>query len=625
MKTPKIGRNDPCSCGSGKKYKNCCLLKDRRDNNPLKIASIDEEIHEAGMLSLEHDVQSITDAIRRLQNLKDRPDLTKDQKLNIQLSLAQTHQKRGEHKTALEVLDSIDTETYLGRDRTLTIYIKHLRAVSYNALGLHAESCDLFEEVLNELDRADIDLKLRAIVCIEAGKSYRAIGNNNRAKECWEDALAFFKDNKEDMEHYTRVKANLGFMLLDDPDESKQEEGIKILEEASYDKGRIGDLEGLANNYCNLGLYYWKKKRYERAIAFMRKDLYISRKVGDSRAIATTLCNLAALYGDLKQLASARKLLKEARQIVDNLKDHQLSVIVNNGFNMIGEIGRQAGKKKERVGRSATCACGSGKKYQDCCGKADFEPIDIPIQFDGISDDLEHIQEQITSAGKEPSRLDFILRDTEQSKQRLSWCHMEVHDGWVSMSELPDMASHYLTATRILADEANAEPDSTTKPLSCIILSVCALEAFINQVAFFLYEIKDFYESKLHTIPPELSEDTLKFQRQTELTAKWDIIGKALCGDYWPPSQSIMSDFKNVIYIRNELIHFKASNYEQVIPPPKIPNDIMRRVPESVEIRDIPRAWPFQILTPSFACWCVNIAQSMIDYFKQSYRQARLL
>ena len=24
----KIGRNDPCPCGSGKKYKNCCMLKD---------------------------------------------------------------------------------------------------------------------------------------------------------------------------------------------------------------------------------------------------------------------------------------------------------------------------------------------------------------------------------------------------------------------------------------------------------------------------------------------------------------------------------------------------------------------------------------------------------------------
>jgi len=24
---PKIGRNEPCPCGSGKKYKKCCLIK----------------------------------------------------------------------------------------------------------------------------------------------------------------------------------------------------------------------------------------------------------------------------------------------------------------------------------------------------------------------------------------------------------------------------------------------------------------------------------------------------------------------------------------------------------------------------------------------------------------------
>jgi tetratricopeptide (TPR) repeat protein len=28
---PKTGRNDPCPCGSGKKYKHCCLEKDRAD------------------------------------------------------------------------------------------------------------------------------------------------------------------------------------------------------------------------------------------------------------------------------------------------------------------------------------------------------------------------------------------------------------------------------------------------------------------------------------------------------------------------------------------------------------------------------------------------------------------
>jgi len=27
----KIGRNDPCPCGSGRKYKKCCLQKDNAD------------------------------------------------------------------------------------------------------------------------------------------------------------------------------------------------------------------------------------------------------------------------------------------------------------------------------------------------------------------------------------------------------------------------------------------------------------------------------------------------------------------------------------------------------------------------------------------------------------------
>lgn len=32
----KIGRNDPCPCGSGKKYKQCCMLKSA-GGKPLKF------------------------------------------------------------------------------------------------------------------------------------------------------------------------------------------------------------------------------------------------------------------------------------------------------------------------------------------------------------------------------------------------------------------------------------------------------------------------------------------------------------------------------------------------------------------------------------------------------------
>jgi uncharacterized protein len=29
-KNSKVGRNDPCPCGSGKKYKDCCYWKDHK-------------------------------------------------------------------------------------------------------------------------------------------------------------------------------------------------------------------------------------------------------------------------------------------------------------------------------------------------------------------------------------------------------------------------------------------------------------------------------------------------------------------------------------------------------------------------------------------------------------------
>ena len=35
---PKVGRNDPCPCGSGKKYKNCCMRKDQEEERARKNA-----------------------------------------------------------------------------------------------------------------------------------------------------------------------------------------------------------------------------------------------------------------------------------------------------------------------------------------------------------------------------------------------------------------------------------------------------------------------------------------------------------------------------------------------------------------------------------------------------------
>ena len=40
----KVGRNDPCPCGSGKKYKHCCYAKDSVKHVPETEAEAEEQV-----------------------------------------------------------------------------------------------------------------------------------------------------------------------------------------------------------------------------------------------------------------------------------------------------------------------------------------------------------------------------------------------------------------------------------------------------------------------------------------------------------------------------------------------------------------------------------------------------
>lgn len=58
----KFGRNDPCPCGSGKKYKHCCLRRDRRERRtptsrasaaPVSTSAAPQSLKEEGIASLD--------------------------------------------------------------------------------------------------------------------------------------------------------------------------------------------------------------------------------------------------------------------------------------------------------------------------------------------------------------------------------------------------------------------------------------------------------------------------------------------------------------------------------------------------------------------------------------------
>jgi hypothetical protein len=45
--TPSVGRNEPCPCGSGRKYKQCCLDKDEAKARTARAKEAEKEAKEA--------------------------------------------------------------------------------------------------------------------------------------------------------------------------------------------------------------------------------------------------------------------------------------------------------------------------------------------------------------------------------------------------------------------------------------------------------------------------------------------------------------------------------------------------------------------------------------------------
>ena len=572
-------------------------------------------------LSLEPDATILQKTIEEIEQNLAESKLNRDQQITLQFALVQNYQRRGEHPKALSILENMKISN---DDPTLSFcygWQSYLQAISLCALGQTPDACILFSNSLKHIKATKINPEAIGYVLLEMGKALRANNENGKAREAWKKAIIIFKKSGN-IEHESRAKANLAIMMLSSNDTEEQKAGLKLLEESSRIKATIGDLQGLATNYCDMGLYYWKHERYERALAYLRRDLALSRQVGDLYGVVVSLQNLSELYRCMLQIGSARKFLGESKKIAQQLKN---KILIDKSVALLSRLdvyAKELGLKGIKIGPTALCICKSGKSYADCCGRADREPVDLPAIISGISPALTQIIKQAEEVGINPTRMDFILRGDETSKHRQSWSKIDVHDGWMEASELPDMANSFLLAAKTLAKESRKEPDNINKPLSCIMLSCASLEAFINQVSFFLWELQQFESDvKEHNIPNELKKSPYEFQRKTELKKKWELLGKSLCGSRWPQCTSDWNRFLHLVQIRNELVHFKSFEYENITPPKN--NHLLNLVSGEVRIRDIPRAWPYRLLTPSFAKWSVSVAENLIIKFKNEYRKER--
>jgi len=540
---------------------------------------------------------------------------TDEERDSLGFALAQAHQGKGEHEAALDVLRVLPKG-----DATSELVRRHLSATSVSALGDPGTAAEMYEPLLADAVFERLDPQIKADVMMEAGKANSFAGNDSRARELWNMSLSQYK-NLKDPSGMARAESNLATLLLHDADPNEQERGVAIIERCSRVKAQVGDLEGLANNFCILSLHLWEKRRYARSLAYMRRDLQLTRRTGNLRSLCATLCNLAALYVDLKQFGPARKLLDEATEVSVRLQDSNSIALATMNLRRLEHAARVAGQAGEVIGPKAPCACGKDEQFQDCCGRADHEPVDLPDL--NVSEEAGDVVKEFRERNIDPSRLDFILRCSDGASKRTSWTRVMSHDGWCELYELPDMANNYLSCVEQLCKSAEGQPDSISGPLSAVILAACALEAFINQVAFFIVDTPDSDKTWITSMPPELSSGALGFQRTVSLAEKWGIIGGLICGGKWPIPE--WDNARKLIDLRNELVHFKSAEYEQIAPTPRLDVDIMRRVPTSISVRPVQRAWPFRLLTPSLAAWAYQSAQSAILGFKTAYKNARIV
>ena len=228
------------------------------------------EIERAGILSLEHDKACVEESISILSSIINNNKLTENQFVNATLSLATANQHIGEHNNALEIIDTL-RDRYDGKS-DLSVYILIRIAISYNALGYFENACEIWDDILGIWDNQKItninDRKIRGIHLIESGKAYSSNNNRSKAKYCWEKSLTYLKDIESEKEHYYRAKSNLSFLLLKSKDEKEQQLAVSQLEGLTQRKLLIGDIQGVSTNYSNLGTYFRKIGRYERAIAY---------------------------------------------------------------------------------------------------------------------------------------------------------------------------------------------------------------------------------------------------------------------------------------------------------------------------------------------------------------------
>jgi len=174
---PKTGRNDPCPCGSGKKYKHCCLEKDQADELAPAIAQrVALQAQKANQAAQRKDYQ--TELLESQAALQESQAL--DAASNAVVDLVHAGRLDEAEQAARELLVRYP-EVHDGYDRL---------GMVHEARGQFREAADCYRKVIEftranpeDYDAGFVDSFLELIVKLEASvaEAERAVNDVDRS------------------------------------------------------------------------------------------------------------------------------------------------------------------------------------------------------------------------------------------------------------------------------------------------------------------------------------------------------------------------------------------------------------------------------------------------------------
>ncbi|MBI5889445.1 MAG: tetratricopeptide repeat protein [Nitrosomonadales bacterium] len=235
------GRNDPCPCGSGKKYKKCCLGKTEAAVSGGTVRDVRAELNEAIQTAVEHQQAG------RYQQAAD----IYQQVLQIQPDHADALHLLGliAHQTGMHELARDLIERAIRIAPSIPLYLCNIGPV-YIALGLHDAALDNYRKII-ELQPDNFE------AYNNLGHLFNVLGRNDEAQAHYRKALELKPD-------YAEAHYNLGITLRN---QGQREAALASNLEALRYKPDFPDA------YNNIGLLLAETGRGEEAELNYRKAL----------------------------------------------------------------------------------------------------------------------------------------------------------------------------------------------------------------------------------------------------------------------------------------------------------------------------------------------------------------